>query len=268
MKEMKNAFKPATFWTLVRAEMEKIFFLKFSKRYLFALVFFSLATGLTFSLTTDVTQGKGVTELSPLDVISASMLGVDLANVMLIVFTAWSLSNELTAKFIHVSLAVTPNRRRFFWAKWMTYFLLAVGMSLVTVFLTSLAGQLVLVFHHQPVLSFSDPAFRQLATGLMMMPVFYTVLTLAAAFILMSSGKAMVFSLGVMAAPSLFKMFADPVQQIFLPLFPQSAIHSLAGVVEGSSFESLSVSASIFLLLLWILLTTAVALARFQRKDF
>lgn len=50
MKEMKNAFKPATFWTLVRAEMEKIFFLKFSKRYLFALVFFSLATGLTFYL--------------------------------------------------------------------------------------------------------------------------------------------------------------------------------------------------------------------------
>ena len=268
MDEMENTFNKATFWTLIRAEMKKIFFLTFSKKYLFALVVFSLGLGLIFSLTTDVTQGRDVTELSPMDVISASMLGVDLTNVMFIVFTAWSLSNELSTKFIHVSLAVTPNRRRFFLTKWMAYFLLSVGISLVTVLLTSLAGQLVLIAHNQPMVPVLDPSFLQLVTGLMIMPVFYGVLTAAAAFIFMNSGKAMVFSLGVMAVPALIKMFSAPIQQIFLPLFPQSAIHSLAGIVERSSFESVGVAFAIFLLLLWIILTIIMALVRFQRKDF
>lgn len=99
---------------LINAEFKKIFFLKSSRIYLLILIVLSLILGLIFSLTTNVTQGRAITELSPMDVLSANMLGVDLANIMLIVFTAISIAKEFSTKLINISLVITPDRKKFF----------------------------------------------------------------------------------------------------------------------------------------------------------
>jgi ABC-2 type transport system permease protein len=57
-----------------------------------------LALGLIFSLTTSVTQGKAISEMSSIDVISSCMLGVDVTAIMLIIFAAISNAKEFTTK--------------------------------------------------------------------------------------------------------------------------------------------------------------------------
>src|SRR5690606_18081575 len=64
---------------LILAEYKKIFFLKFSRRYLLVLVVAGVAFGVVLSLTTRMTTGRHLNELAPHEVLSMNMLGVDLA---------------------------------------------------------------------------------------------------------------------------------------------------------------------------------------------
>lgn len=82
--------RESSFNNLIRAEYHKITCLKFTRMFLIALIAASLMLGLIFSLTTSVTQGKAISEMAPIDVISASMLGVDVTAIMLIIFTVIS----------------------------------------------------------------------------------------------------------------------------------------------------------------------------------
>lgn len=71
----------------------------------------------------------------------------------------------------------------------------------------------------------------------------------------------------VMVMPALVKMFSESIQKILLPIFPQSAIHSLLGAVERGSAESLGIIASICVLLIWVVLTSLAANIKFQKQD-
>ncbi|MBS4536319.1 hypothetical protein GOQ29_11895 [Clostridium sp. D2Q-14] len=259
--------KKVSFKNLIKAEYQKIMFLKFSKTFLGILMLTSLAMGLIFSITTNVTQGKSIAEMAPNDIISASMLGIDVAAIMLIIFTAISISNEFSTKLIHVSLAVTPNRKRFYFSKFLTYCLLAGVISLLVTFATFFAGQLVLVANGIPMASLKDNSLVQLIIGSAVMPVFYCLLTVAATFIFRSSEGGIIFSLVIMFIPALIKMFSKDIQRLILPILPQSSLHSLSGIVSENSYELLGNGASIFLLLLWIGITSAIGIFQLVRKD-
>lgn len=252
---------------LIQAEYKKIVFLKSSKIYCIATIVASLLLGLIFSLTTNVTQGKAISQLSSMDVLSANLLGIDLANIMLITFTAISISKEFSTKLIDVSLAITPNRKRFFLGKLITYFILSIILSIVTVVLTYLTSQLILTVNKMPLVTLKDIAVRQFILGVMVMPIFYALITVATTFLFKSSAGAITFSLSLMALPALVKMFSDSIQTILLPIFPQSAIHSLSGAVEKGSAESLGTIMSICVLVLWIGVTSFVANIKFQKQD-
>jgi ABC-type transport system involved in multi-copper enzyme maturation permease subunit len=252
---------------LIQAEFKKIFFQKSSKVYMLTLILVSLVLGLIFSLTTSVTQGKAIVELSSMDVLSSNILGVDMANIMLIIFTAMSISKEFTTKLINISLAITPNRKRFYLGKVITFFILSAIISIVIVLLSYSTSQLILAANKMPLVTLRDNAVRQFIIGVMIMPLFYAIITVAATFIFKSSAGAITFSLVVMIIPALVKMFSDSIQRILLPIFPQTAIHSLSGAVEKGSAESIGVINSIIVLLMWVLLTSLVARISFQKED-
>ncbi len=252
---------------LIKAELKKMFFLKSSQVYILTLILLSLVMGLIFSLTTNVTQGKTIVELSSMDVLSANMLGVDLANIMLIIFTAISIAMEFSTNLINVSLVITPRRREFYLGKLITFFLISTVISLAVVILAYLASQMILTANEMPRVSFQDSAVRRFVFGIMVMPIFYTIITVAAAFLLNSSAGAIIFSFGLMVLPALIKMFSNTVQRIFLPIFPQSAIHNLSGLVKEGSAESLGIIGSICLLLAWIIVTSITAIIKFQKQD-
>lgn len=252
---------------LIKAEYQKIAFLKSSKIFLITLIVASLTLGLIFALTTNVTQGKAISKIPPIDVISSCMLGVDVTAMMLIIFAAISNAKEFSTKLIHVTLAVTPNRKRLFLSKLVTYFLIGTVISLIVSVLTYLAGQLILLANGRAMVSLADPFLRQFILGTLFMPVFYCILTVAAVFVFRSSGGAITFSLGIMFVPALVKMFSQSIQKIILPLLPQASLHSLSGTASKGSYEILGIGASILLLLTWIGITSLIGTFQFIRKD-
>lgn len=259
--------KKASFGSLIKSESKKIFFLRSSRIYIGATIITSLIMGLIFSLTTSVTQGKAITELSPMDVISANMLGIDVATIMLIVFTALSISSEFSTKLIQVSLAATPNRNRFYLGKLVIYLILTLIIGTVVIFLNYFAGQLILLCNNLSTVSFFDISIQQFVLGSILMPVFYSLLTVAATFIFKNSGGAITFSLGVMLIPGLIKMFSDSIQRLIIPIFPVSALHSLSGIAEVEAFELLGTTTSIIILIAWIGLTSLIGIFQFERND-
>lgn len=252
---------------LLKADFKKIFFLKSAKIYLISTIFSSLLLGLLFSLTTNVTQGKVITELSPMDVFSANMLGVDLTNIMLIIFPALMIAKEFSTGLINISLIVTPNRKQFFTTKLLCYVLLSALISLVTIILLFLSTQLILAANGMQLIELTDSAILQFMSDVFVMPIFYTIITVAATFLFKNIAGGITFTLGIMVLPSLVKMFPDSIQRLFLPIFPQSAIHSISGVLEQGSPESLGIIFSIVILFIWIAATSLVANVKFQKQD-
>jgi len=253
---------------IIKTEFKKIFFRRSSRIYILALIAVSVLLGILFVLTTNVTQGRAITELSRMDILSANMLGLDLANIMLIVFTAITISREFRTNLISISLGVIPNRKRFFLGKLITYFLLSAVISIVTVGFIFLTSQVVLAANGMTLISISERTVSQFVFGIMSMPLFYTLLTVAAVFIFRNSAGAITFSLGIMALPAFVRMFSNSIQQLILPVFPESAINSLAGTVESGTSESLSITISLLLLFIWVFIVSIAAIIRFRRQDF
>lgn len=251
---------------ILRAEYKKIFFLRFSKIYLLFTIGISLLAGFVFTITTDVTQGKTIQELSVMEVFSANMLGVDFANILFIIFTASTITREFTSQTIHTSLAVVPNRKKFFIGKYITFLLLTIILSTLLVILIYLTSQSVLVLNGRTTVHLTDSHINQFVLGTLIMPVFYSMLTVAAAFFFKNSGGSIAFSLIIMVIPALINMFSESVRSFLLPFMPQSAIHSLSGAAE--TFEAMEVFPSILVLFLWLIITSIIALISFQRSDF
>lgn len=249
------------------AEYKKLFFLKFSKRYLSALIIASSAFGVMLSLTTRMTTGRPFSELRPHEVLSMNLLGVDLANIMLIVFTAISIHREFSTGYIQVSLSLTPARMRFFTAKLLTYFGLAFVLGVVTVSLAYLASQLLLVMNGMPPLPLLEASTIQMLLGVMAMPIFYCLLAVAAAFAFWSSAGAVTFTLGVLATQAIVGILPESVQSILLPVTPQAAIHNLAGMSSPGPLETVSLTASVAVLIAWVAATAVTAGWKLQWKD-
>ena len=259
--------KRTSIWKLIHTEYKKIIFLRFSKIFLGNIVLVSIIMGIIFSSTTSLTKGQTLSELPPIDVITASMLGVDVAAIMFIIFTALSISSEFSTKLIHVSLAVTPNRKRFYFSKFATYFLLSVMISLIVTVLTYFAGYLILKLNGLSIDAFEVVTLRQFSIGCLIMPIFYCLLTVAATFIFRNSAGAITFSLGVVLLPGLINLFSSSLRQWIIPIMPMSAFHSLAGVAKPGSYESIGVGTSILTLLLWIAATSFIGIIQFDKKD-
>lgn len=249
----------------VYAEWKKIWFPKLSRAYLLFTVVFSVAMGLLFVFTTNVTQNRRLAELDPMEVISVNMLAIDVSTILLIFFTAVLIGREFHNKTIQIYLAATPNRTQYFAVKALFF----LGVSLATGVLAALIalgnGWLILEALHHQILSV--PEVMQFAAGCIFMPLFYALMTVCAAFFSRSSAVGITIPFIIIFLPAITKLFPQSVQNIFIPILPASAIHSLSGAAEKGTLEDMGSLTALVILGIWSLLACLLALWRFRQKD-
>lgn len=165
---------------MIAAEWEKIWFVKSSRLYIVFATIASILIGAVFPLTIQVTQGRPLSEFEPMQIISANMLGVDVATVFLLFFIAAQIGREFQEKTIQSYLSVSPARVRYFFSKVVLYFLLALAIGIVVALVTQMSGRLFVTSVHKQVPS-SDELWR-FTIGCIAMPIFYALLTVCAAF--------------------------------------------------------------------------------------
>ncbi len=249
----------------IRAEWKKIWFPKSSRLYLPFVMIFSVLMGLVFAFTTKVTQQRTLSELKPMSVIEVNMLGVDVAAILLILFAAVQIGREFQGKTIQTYLIATPDRTRYFRAKLLMFFLLSFVVGVLVALITLGNGQLILSSVQGQTLPASE--VWRFAAGCVAMPLFYVLLTVCAAFFFRSTAAGIVIPLGVMFLPALAELFPQPIQEVFIPILPASAIHTLSGMAQAGSIEYTGILTAFIILITWSVLTAVLAIWRFRRKD-
>lgn len=249
----------------IHAEWEKIWFPKTSRLYLPFAVIFSVLTGLVFTFTTEITQQRALSQLKPMSVIEINMLGVDVAAILLILFTAVQIGKEFQGKTIQTYLIATPDRTRYFGAKLLAFFLLSLVVGVIVALIALGNGQLILLSMHGQTL----PAWQvwRFVAGCIAMPLFYVLLTVCAAFFSRSTAAGILIPLAVMFLPLIAELFPQKVKEAFIPILPASAIHTLSGIAQAGSTEYTGLLTAFIILITWSALAAAIAIWRFRNKD-
>lgn len=250
---------------VINAEWQKIFFVRSSRIYLLSAIIGSILIGLTFSLTTQVTQGRALGDLEAIEIISVNILGVDVVTLFVLLFIAVQTGREFHTKSIHCYLSVNPSRRRYFLSKALFFLIFSFAVGVLVAVVTLLDGHLLVFLTHKEMPPVG--VVWQFIAGCVVMPVFYSLLTLNATFITRNTASGIVIPSLVMLLPVLTKVLPGSLQFVITPVLPASAIHTLSGIAENSSGEYIGILGALLSLGAWTMFSSLLAICRFQQVD-
>lgn len=250
---------------LMRAEWKKIWLPKLSRLLLLFIPIASALVGLLFALTTQVTQERTLSELSAMSIIEVNMLGVDVATILLLLFAAMHIGREFQGKTIQTYLAATPARHQYFTAKALLYTFVALAISILVALITFMDGRLLISAVHKQMPPLAE--VLRFAAGCIVMPPFYVLLTVCAAFSARNTAGGIILPLFVIFLPTLTEFFPSTLQQMVVPALPASAIHTLSGIAQKGSIEYTGVVAASIVLISWVALSCASAVWKLSEKD-
>lgn len=247
------------------AEWKKIWSVRSSRIYLLFSAAASILTGLFLSLTTSVTQGRPLSELESMEILSVNLLGVDAAAIFLLVFAAVSVGREFQQRTLLSYLSAFPGRKRYLFSKAAVFFLLALTMGVLVALFALLNGQLLVSAVHKQMPA--SLAVRRLAAGCIFMPIFYTLLAVCAAFCTGSTAAGIAAPVLVLFLPMLAKLLPETLQSAVIPFLPSSAVHTLSGAAEKGVSEYTGILPAFLILGFWLLAAGSAAVRRFCRRD-
>ncbi|MGF1471465.1 MAG: ABC transporter permease [Rubrobacteraceae bacterium] len=233
---------------------------------LFALILTAGASAI-FLLTTGATRGESLAEMRAVDVAGTALLGVDFANLVLIVLCANVVASEYSTGGIRLTLTATPRRLRVLGAKAVVLATVALFSGILAAAAAFVAGQLILLAQGVPVMSPTTPWLLRLGLGGALMVPFYSLLAVALAFITRSAGWAVAAVLAIMSVPALVGALPEWWRGVLLIGLPASSLHSLSGAVSPGSPEYLAPLPAAFVLLAWVAGLLVAAYVSFARRD-
>ncbi|MDO5095035.1 MAG: ABC transporter permease subunit [Peptostreptococcaceae bacterium] len=250
---------------MIHAEYQKIYFIKSSRRYLVFATMVGILTGLLFSLTTSLTQGRTLSELKPMEIISVNLLGVDVVSILLMLFVAIQIGREFQEGSIASYLSAAPKRNQYFFAKAAIFFLISLVIGIVVALVTLMNGKLLISALDKPMPE-SD-TIRQFVAGCVVMPVFYSLLALCASFMARNTAGGIVVPASVLFLPLFSKLLPEMLQSVIIPILPSSAIHTLSGIATKNSMEYSGMIGAVLILGIWISAFAAIAAYKFSKND-
>ena len=249
---------------LIKADFKKLFFLAKSRHFLLATIFLSILFGVILLLTINVTEGRTLTELSGIEVVDITYLGMDVATIMMIIYAALFLSNNITNEAVHFNLAITPNRFKFFMAKISFVSLLSLFMGLIVLVSLTAVSQIIMSFNSMGRLELFTQASLLKMIGSLLMIIVYSLLSATVIFFGQSAAVGITFSLGLMFLPALVRMFPEFIGDILLPIFPETSINVFIDLNNQANNSLLA----LIILSIWLIITGAISYRKFKYTDY
>jgi ABC-2 type transport system permease protein len=209
-----------------------------------------------------VTTGRSLAETPAADLVSAAVLGVDVAAIALIVLGALTGGTDLATGLAQPTYTLVPRRGRVVRAKAAVVVGAALAAGLLAAVGCVAIGVLAPVVVGQPAAPLTGV---RLALGAVAAPVLYGVLALAGALVLRSTGGGVLLGLGFLALPTVLDWV--PGLAALKVVLPAAAVHGLAGVSTPGDAEYLAAAPAALSLVGWVLLAVAVATWTTGRRD-
>lgn len=249
---------------LVKADFKKVIYIPSYRYLLIASFILSILFGLIFLTTIGVTEGRELTGLSNIEVIDVSFLGVDVAAIMMIVFAALFVSKEISDGAIHINLAVTPKRLKFFGSKLLYLSFLSTLLSGFVIVGLFAVDWLVMSINNMGELELFNELVMYKVIGSILMVLFYSLLSAIGVFFTQSLSGGIIFSLGAMFLPGLIRMFPETVGDLLLPIFPETGINHFVDLSTNSS----NLFVSLLILILWLVISAGIGYSKFRKIDY
>jgi ABC-2 type transport system permease protein len=250
---------------VISSEFSKLTSVPTQRVLLYLAIGIAALMAVVFYVSLPVTQGRAVSDLAPEQILEVGILGVDAAALISVVLAAIHVGSEYSTGMIQSTLTITPSRGRVLAGKFVT--VAATSLAVGAIAAAVCVGAALIVAGAVGL----DPGRILTATGIRLtlgsiaMPVLYSVMAAAAAFVCRSTALGIVVPLGVMAVGGLAGWFGESVSAVLTPLMPVAAIHSLSGVATGR--ESIGIAGATLSLLVWLGISVGAAAWRFVRRD-
>ena len=248
---------------VLRAERTKFFSVRSLPLLAGVAVLVSTLMALLFVVSLPLTQGTSIDTLPAMQVVSAALVGIDVAGIVVMVMGASFAGSEYSTGLAQPTFLLAPRRTAVVLAKAGVVAAVAVVLSVVTAALCTLVGQVALLVAGRSPAPL-DTELLQLALGSALNPVFYALIALFAALIFRSTGGGIITALLVLLLPATSLL---PGLGILTPLLPTSALHSLAGAADPGTTEYLAVVPAALSLLTWLVLAGAIAVWQVRTRD-
>jgi len=249
---------------LIKSDFKKIFYLPAYRNLLVTAIVLSILFGAIFLFTIGITQGEQLSDLTFLEMVDISFLGIDVAAIMLIIFTAIFITKDLAPGAVHTNLAITPVRGKYFLSKILFLSVLSILVSIAVLILLLVIDQFVAAANGISGLASVDSGILLKLIGSIIMVLFYTILSAAGAFFIQSAAGGISFALGVMFLPALIRMFPADISDPLLAIFPENALQAFIDI--NAINESLFLS--VIILLAWVIISSFIGLWKFKRVDY
>jgi ABC-2 type transport system permease protein len=218
----------------------------------------SWLTAVLFLVSLPVTTGTTLAETSTADLVSAAVLGVDVAALVLIVLGALTGGADLD----QTTFTLTPRRAKVVRGK----AIVVAGAGLVAGLAAAVGCVAIGVLAP---LAVGLPAGGidgvRMALGAASAPALYGVLALAGALVFRSTGGGILTGLALLALPTVLDWV--PGLAALKIVLPAAAVHGLAGVSHPGEAEFLATAPAALSLVGWLLLAVGVATWRVTRRD-
>ncbi|WFA09298.1 hypothetical protein [Tissierella sp. Yu-01] len=246
-------------------QWNKIWFLRSARIYLLIAFITSIFIGAIFSITTDITQDRGLKDLTAAEIIEINLLSIDVATIFLLIFVSLEIGKEFQNKSIQTYVSVIPNRRRYFFSKLLTYLGISIVLGIIVGMISLGNGYLIIKIMNKPFPSIYG--VMRFFFGCILMPITYVVFATSAAFFFRSTSGGIVFPVLIMFLPSFIKIFPSFIQEAFVPIIPASAIHSIAGVAQIGGMEDIGIILALFTLSIWYIIGCFISIKTIERID-
>ena len=138
-------------------------------------------------------------------------------------------------------------------------------MGILVSIITLINSQLIILSVHGEMLWTLE--VLRFSVGCIIMPVFYTLITVSASFMTRSTIFGIVIPLIILFLPVITVLLPFTLQNLVIPILPSSAIHSIIGKVSIGNIEYTGLFFSLIILMIWCLLFINLTAWRFNRKD-
>jgi ABC-2 type transport system permease protein len=227
---------------------------------------FSAAVALVMGLTFD---SWGAVEQTTFDSVRNSVSGLLFSLILLIVLGVTAVTSEYSSGMIGTTFMITPQRARVFAAKAILVGVRGLLIHAIAVPGMFLVSQLIYGSYGLPTVSITDAdASRFLLVVALVVPLSYTLISFSIAFLLRGTASAITASIGFVFLPyNLAPLLPAWIQQNVLRFLPDMANDSLSGLIPPGSLTYLSPTPAIFVVVIWLVGSLALAGFVLNRRD-
>lgn len=250
---------------IIEFQWKKLWSLKRNKLYLLFSIIMSILISIIFLLTTNLTEGKALREISSTGIIEINMLSIDVATIFLLIFVSLEMGREFHSKSIQTYVTVVPDRRKYFTSKLITYIGISIIIGITVGIISLVTGHLTLqVLNKQ-----FPPIYETLRffLGSILMPLTYVVFAATGTFFFRNTAGGILSSLLIMFLPIIVKVFPESIGDIFIRVIPASAIHSVSGIAKIGGSEDMGIVLALLVLIVWWIVGSLIAINSFRKKD-